>query len=65
MVLKGCYGKAGDATALLQHQPEAPEVFDAPYKGIQSENGHRHGTVLGSRGRLFDFVGSTSSSSIE
>jgi hypothetical protein len=39
MVLKGCYGKAGDATALLPHQPEAPEVFDVPYKGIHL--GHR------------------------
>jgi len=36
-VLKEFYAKAGDATALLQ-QP-APEIFDAPYKGMQSENG--------------------------
>jgi len=36
-VLKDFYAKAGDATALLQ-QP-APEIFDAPYKGMQSENG--------------------------
>jgi len=36
-VLKEFYAKAGDATALLQ-QP-APEIFDSPYKGMQSENG--------------------------
>merc|ERR1719288_244880 len=38
-VLKEFYAKAGDATALLQQQPEAPEIFDKPYKGMQSENG--------------------------
>merc|ERR1719396_298700 len=38
-VLKEFYAKAGDATALLQQQPEAPEIFDAPYKGMQAENG--------------------------
>jgi len=38
-VLKEFYAKAGEATALLQQQPEAPEIFDAPYKGMQSENG--------------------------
>merc|ERR1740122_225074 len=38
-VLKEFYSKAGDATALLQQQPEAPEIFDSPYKGMQSENG--------------------------
>merc|ERR1712151_956636 len=38
-VLKEFYEKAGDATALLQQQPEAPEIFDAPYKGMQAENG--------------------------
>jgi len=38
-VLKEFYEKAGDATALLQQQPESPEIFDAPYKGMQSENG--------------------------
>merc|ERR1711935_28022 len=32
-------GKAGDATALLQQQPESPEIFDKSYKGMQSENG--------------------------
>merc|ERR1711953_783648 len=34
-VLKEFYAKAGEATALLQQ----PEIFDAPYKGMQSENG--------------------------
>merc|ERR1740123_1695268 len=34
-VLKEFYGKAGEATALLQQ----PEIFDSPYKGMQSENG--------------------------
>jgi len=34
-VLKEFYAKAGDATALLQK----PEIFDSPYKGMQSENG--------------------------
>lgn len=38
-VLKEFYAKAGDATAFVQQQPEAPEIFDAPYKGMQSENG--------------------------
>merc|ERR1719517_173810 len=38
-VLKEFYAKAGDATALLQQQPAAPEIFDSPYKGMQSENG--------------------------
>merc|ERR1719377_23893 len=38
-VLKEFYAKAGEATALLQQQPEAPEIFDSPYKGMQSENG--------------------------
>jgi len=38
-VLKEFYAKAGEATALLQQHPEAPEIFDAPYKGMQSENG--------------------------
>merc|ERR1712087_605062 len=35
-VLKEFYAKAGDATALVQQQPE---IFDSPYKGMQSENG--------------------------
>merc|ERR1712129_651168 len=34
-VLKEFYAKAGEATALLQQ----PEIFDSPYKGMQSENG--------------------------
>merc|ERR1719269_210003 len=36
-VLKDFYEKAGEATSFAQ-QP-APEVFDEPYKGMQSENG--------------------------
>merc|ERR1719263_2502836 len=38
-VLKEFYAKAGDATALVQQQPEAPEIFDKPYKGLGAENG--------------------------
>jgi len=38
-VLKEFYAKAGDATALVQQQPESPEIFDSAYKGMQSENG--------------------------
>merc|ERR1719453_1337556 len=38
-VLKEFYAKAGEATALLQQQPEAPEIFDAPYKGMGAESG--------------------------
>ncbi|KAL9138988.1 putative conserved tandem protein 12 [Amphidinium carterae] len=38
-VLKEFYAKAGEATALMQQQPVAPEIFDSPYKGMQSENG--------------------------
>jgi len=38
-VLKDFYAKAGDATALLQQQPAAPEIFNKPYQGMQSENG--------------------------
>merc|ERR1711972_428361 len=34
-VLKEFYAKAAEATALLQQ----PEIFDSPYKGMQSENG--------------------------
>merc|ERR1719231_2235166 len=37
-VLKEFYEKAAEATSLLQQQPESPEIFDAPYKGLQSEN---------------------------
>merc|ERR1719231_1500158 len=38
-VLKEFYGKAAEATSLIQQQPESPEIFDAPYQGMQSENG--------------------------
>jgi len=38
-VLKDFYEKAGDATALTQQQPTAPEIFDKPYKGMGGENG--------------------------
>merc|ERR1719436_338424 len=38
-VLKEFYAKAGEATALLQQQPVAPEIFDSPYKGMQAEQG--------------------------
>merc|ERR1711959_658032 len=37
-VLKEFYAKAAEATALLQRKAE-PEIFDSPYKGMQSENG--------------------------
>jgi len=37
-VLKEFYSKAGEATAFMQRQP-APEIFESPYKGMQSENG--------------------------
>merc|ERR1719343_1283918 len=38
-VLKEFYAKAGDATALVQQEPVAPEIFDSPYTGMQSESG--------------------------
>merc|ERR1712224_216285 len=38
-VLKDFYEKAGEATALLEQQPEAPAVFDKPYKGMQAQTG--------------------------
>merc|ERR1712028_221783 len=38
-VLKEFYEKAGDATSLIQEPADAPEIFDAPYQGMQSENG--------------------------
>merc|ERR1712139_452912 len=38
-VLKTFYEKAGEATAFTQQQPESPEIFDEPYKGMGSENG--------------------------
>merc|ERR1719343_179749 len=39
VVLKEFYAKAGDATALMQQQPVAPEIFDSPYKGMQGKAG--------------------------
>merc|ERR1719253_1707807 len=42
VVLKEFYAKAAEATSLLQQpesRPDAPEIFDAEYKGMQSENG--------------------------
>merc|ERR1719359_463133 len=40
-ILKEFYAKAAEATALAQQTPgeDAPESFDAPYKGMQSEGG--------------------------
>merc|ERR1719420_733691 len=40
-VLKEFYAKAAEATALAQQTPgeDAPESFDAPFKGQQSEGG--------------------------
>jgi len=41
-VLKEFYAKAAEATSLLQQpetRPDAPEIFDSEYKGMQSENG--------------------------
>merc|ERR1719183_1611721 len=38
-VLRKFYAKAREATALLQQQPVAPEIFDSPYKGMNAENG--------------------------
>jgi len=40
-VLKDFYAKAAEATALTQQTPgeDAPESFDAPYKGNQAEGG--------------------------
>merc|ERR1712014_251412 len=38
-VLREFYAKAGQATAFLQQQPVAPEIFDSPYTGMQGENG--------------------------
>merc|ERR1719502_741632 len=39
VVLKEFYEKAAEATALLQQQPEAPEIFDKPYTGMQGASG--------------------------
>merc|ERR1719399_2632627 len=41
-VLKEFYAKAAEATSLLQQpetRPDAPEIFDTKYTGMQSENG--------------------------
>merc|ERR1719287_259666 len=38
-VLNEFYAKAGEATALIQQQPEAPEIFDKPYQGMGGESG--------------------------
>eukprot|EP00421_Protoceratium_reticulatum_P019283 CAMPEP_0168376850 /NCGR_PEP_ID=MMETSP0228-20121227/10528_1 /TAXON_ID=133427 /ORGANISM="Protoceratium reticulatum, Strain CCCM 535 (=CCMP 1889)" /LENGTH=685 /DNA_ID=CAMNT_0008389839 /DNA_START=55 /DNA_END=2112 /DNA_ORIENTATION=- len=38
-VLREFYSRAGEATALLQKQPEAPEIFDSPYRGMQGAKG--------------------------
>lgn len=40
-VLREFYAKAAQATALLQQSPaeDAPETFDAPYRGMQGESG--------------------------
>merc|ERR1740129_2665999 len=38
-ILKEFYSKAAEATALLQQQPVAPDIFESPYKGMQAENG--------------------------
>merc|ERR1740130_286555 len=37
-VLKEFYAKAAEATAFVQQQPEAPEVFDKPYTGMGGES---------------------------
>ena len=43
VVLERFYAGTSSATALVQkggkQQPEAPEIFDAPYQGMQSESG--------------------------
>lgn len=38
LVLKEFYSKASGATAFVQRAKQ-PEIFDSPYKGMQSENG--------------------------
>jgi len=39
-VLNEFYAKAGEATAFIQRkEPESPEIFNAPYKGMNGENG--------------------------
>jgi hypothetical protein len=37
-VLKEFYAKASESTSLLQRR-EDPDIFDSPYKGMQSESG--------------------------
>merc|ERR1719230_1977929 len=43
-VLKEFYAKAAEATAFVQQKPE---IFDAPYKGMQAENGGVVGMLEG------------------
>jgi uncharacterized protein YoxC len=38
-VVKEFYAKASEATALVQQEPVAPEIFDSPYKGMQGMAG--------------------------
>jgi chromosome segregation ATPase len=38
-VLREFYAKAAEAIAFVQQQPEAPEIFDEPYKGMGAESG--------------------------
>ena len=38
-VLKDFYDKAEKATSFVQQQPQAPAIFDEPYKGMGAENG--------------------------
>ena len=38
-MLKELDAKAAEETTLLQQQPVAPEIFESPHKGMQSENG--------------------------
>ena len=38
-MLKAFYDKAAEATALLQQQPEAPEIFDKSHQGMGAEDG--------------------------
>merc|ERR1712238_567622 len=46
-VLREFYAKAGDATALVQQQPESPEIFDSAYKGLQGMKGGVIGMLEG------------------
>jgi len=38
-ILKEFYAKAAEATAFVQEQPVAPEIFNKEYRGMQAENG--------------------------